>query len=404
MEIRSKRDKLVGKLVIFSITIASIFGVNIFYFNYSQNKLKSSIKKIEALNALETSLATDKIGLISNLKKEELICSDNFPNKCSNYFTALIMTRNRLKDYKITFSETLEIPKDNSLYEKLDQVIDNTNIVAESSFKLSFEEAKDLKIATANEYITYIKKLNTSKLNLNSTNKILLLSTAELYTQINNWQDNTLKNMKPIDQLKRDLNLTFYILAFLEILLFLLVAIIDLINNNVDGKETSFINIKIKLTQKVKPLFISFLFIFFGIMSGQKLLSYENENIVLLHCRQLNLHNIFSYNNLVNIPFEKRPEVLNLLNISQYCYKYISNETKEQLVILDQYPLKEYEVLYEVIGYKIRLYADSFNKIENSRNAVQGNLLLALLALNVASLGSQAIFLKQDSADIDQSS
>ena len=154
MDIRSKRDKLVGKLVIFSITIASIFGVNIFYFNYSQNKLKSSIKKIEALNALETSLASDKIGLISNLKKEELICSDNFPNKCSNYFTALIMTRNRLKDYKITFSETLEIPKDNSLYEKLDQVIDNTNIVAESSFKLSFEEAKDLKIATANEYIT----------------------------------------------------------------------------------------------------------------------------------------------------------------------------------------------------------------------------------------------------------
>ena len=61
-------------------------------------------------------------------------------------------------------------------------------------------------------------------------------------------------------------------------------------------------------------------------------------------------------------------------------------------------------MLYEVIGYKIRLYADSFNKIENSRNAVQGNLLLALLALNVASLGSQAIFLKQDSTDIAQSS
>jgi len=342
--------------------------------------------------------------LISNLEKEELICSNNFPNNCSNYFTALIMTRNRLKDYKITFSETLEITEDNSLYEKLDQVIDNTNFVAKNSFRLSFEKAKELKIATAKEYITYIKKLNTSKVNLNSTNKILLSSSAELYTQINNWQNNTLKNMKPIDHLKKDLNLTFYILAFLEILLFLLVAIIDLINNNVDGEETFLINIKIKLTQKVKPLFISFLFIFFGIVSGQKLLSYENENIVIFHCRQLNLHNIFSYNNLVNIPYEKRPEVLNLLNISQYCYEYISNETKEQLEILDQYPLKNYEILYEVIGYKIRLYADSFNKIENSRNAIQGNLLLALLALNVASLGSQAIFLKQDSADIDQSS
>lgn len=400
---RSKRDKLVGKLVIFSITIASIFGVNIFYFNYSQNKLKSSIKKIEGLNALRTSLATDKISLISNLKKQESICSDSFPQKCSSYFTALIMTRNRLKDYKITFKDTLKIPNGNSLYKKLDQIIDNTNIVAKNSFSLSFDEAKDLKISTAKEYISYVEELNTSNVNFKSSNKKFLSKISDLYIQINTWVNKELNNIKPIDQLRRDLNLTFYTLAFLEILLFLFVALIDLINNNVDGEETYLINIKIKLKQKVKPLFISFLFVFFGIMAGQKLLAYENENIVIFHCRQLNLHNIFSYNNLINIPYEKRPDVLKLLKVSAYCYKYISNETIGQLEILDKYPLNDYEVLYEVIGYKIRLYADSFNKIENSRNSVQGNLLLALLSLNVASLGSQAIFLKEDSADIDRS-
>ena len=399
---RSKRDRLVGKLVIFSITIASIFGVNIFYFSYSQNKLKLSIKKIEALNALKASLATDKIRLIANLEKEELICSDNFPKECSSYFTSLIMTRNRLKDYKITFKDTLKIPKSNSLYKKLDQVIDNTNIVAKNSFGLSFDEAKELKISTAKEYISFVRKLNTSNINFKNSNKNILSSIKELYTQINIWQNNELKNLKPVNQLKSDLNATFYMLAFLEILLFLFVAIIDLINNNVDGEETYLINFKIKLKQKVKPLFISFLFVLFGIIAGQKLLAYENENIVIFHCRQLNLHNIFSYNNLINIPYEKRIDVLNLLNLSKYCYKYISKETEEQLEILDQYPLKDFEVLYEVIGYKIRLYADSFNKIENSRNEVQGNLLLALLSLNVASLGSQAIFLKEDSADIDQ--
>ena len=180
-----------------------------------------------------------------------------------------------------------------------------------------------------------------------------------------------------------------------------MVALIDLINN-VDAKDTYFINFKIKLKQKVKPLFISFLFVFFGIISGQKLLSYENENIVISHCRQLNLHNIFSYNNLINIPFSNRPSVLNLLNINEHCYKYIPTETKEQLEILDNYPLDDYEVLYEVIGYKIRLYADSFNKIENSRSEIQGHLLLTLLALNVAYFAAQAIFLKQDSTDIDQ--
>ena len=112
-----------------------------------------------------------------------------------------------------------------------------------------------------------------------------------------------------------------------------MVALIELINNNFDAKDTYFINFKIKLKQKVKPLFISFLFVFFGIISGQKLLSYENENIVISHCRQLNLHNIFSYNNLINIPFSNRPSVLNLLNINEHCYKYIPTETKEQLEI-----------------------------------------------------------------------
>ena len=35
--------------------------------------------------------------------------------------------------------------------------------------------------------------------------------------------------------------------------------------------------LKLKIVPKVKPLFISFLFAFFGILVGQKLLSYENN-------------------------------------------------------------------------------------------------------------------------------
>ena len=64
--------------------------------------------------------------------------------------------------------------------------------------------------------------------------------------------------------------------------------------------------------------------------------------------------------------------------------------------------MEDYEALYEVIGYRIRLYADSFNKLENSRTEFQTTLILTLLALNVAYFAAQAIFLKQDSADIDQ--
>ena len=79
---------------------------------------------------------------------------------------------------------------------------------------------------------------------------------------------------------------------------------------------------KIKIVPKVKPLFISFLFAFCGILVGQKLLSYENENLIISHCRQSNLQNIFSYNNLDNIPYKERQTVLNLLQPKKYCYKF----------------------------------------------------------------------------------
>ena len=158
---------------------------------------------------------------------------------------------------------------------------------------------------------------------------------------------------------------------------------------------------KLKIVPKVKPLFISFLFAFIGIMVGQKLLSYENENLIISHCRQSNLQHIFSYNNLDNIPYKERQKVLNLLQPKKYCYKYFSSATINQLELLDQYPLKEYDVLYQVIGYKIRLYADSYNRIENSRSIVQNRLILSLSILNVAFLLTQAIFLRIDSEGIE---
>tara|TARA_Y100001968_G_C19371741_1_gene725457 strand:- start:858 stop:1340 length:483 start_codon:yes stop_codon:yes gene_type:complete len=156
-----------------------------------------------------------------------------------------------------------------------------------------------------------------------------------------------------------------------------------------------------KIVPKVKPLTISFFFAFAAILAGQRLLSYENENLIISHCRKLNLQHIFSYNNLDNVPYKERHKVLDLLKPKKYCYKYLSVKTKEQLELLDQYPLKEYDVLYEVIGYKIRLYADSYNRVENSRSESQGKLLIGLLGFNVAALATQAIFLQADSKEID---
>ena len=156
-----------------------------------------------------------------------------------------------------------------------------------------------------------------------------------------------------------------------------------------------------KLIPKVKPLLLSFFFTFLSISTGLKLLSYEKDNIILAHCRQLNLQQIFSYNNLDDIPFQDRINVLTLLQSKSYCKKYLTKKTVEQVKVLDEYPLIEYDVLYEVVGYKIRLYADSYNRLENIRSEQQSKLLISLLAFHVASLAMQSIFLQADSQDIE---
>ena len=116
MRIFSKRHKLVGKLFFTSLAITSIFGINSVFFSFSQNKLSNAIKRFEALDALLASTATDKISTIATLKKSYSLCADNFPIKCEDYFTSLIQTRNRMKDYEITFAETLDLSKEDKLY------------------------------------------------------------------------------------------------------------------------------------------------------------------------------------------------------------------------------------------------------------------------------------------------
>ena len=174
MRIFSKRHKLVGKLVVTSLAITSIFGINSVFFSFSQNKLSESIKDSEALDALKTSTATDEISNIADLKRNYSFCLKNFPVDCENYFTALIQTRNRVKDYEILFAETLNLNKNDELYEFLSKVYAETNNVAKESFDMSFEEAKIQKISSASEYIESIKNRNFSLIKYEKSNKNLI--------------------------------------------------------------------------------------------------------------------------------------------------------------------------------------------------------------------------------------
>ena len=99
------------------VVIASVFGINSFFFSFTQNRLSNTTKHFEALDALLTSTTTDQISTIAELKRNYLLCQSDFPKACENYFTALIQTRNRAKDYQITFAETLGLSEDNALFD-----------------------------------------------------------------------------------------------------------------------------------------------------------------------------------------------------------------------------------------------------------------------------------------------
>tara|TARA_Y100001978_G_C23572437_1_gene374868 strand:- start:112 stop:837 length:726 start_codon:yes stop_codon:yes gene_type:complete len=237
VQIFSNRHKLVGKLVLTSLAITSIFGINSVFFSFSQNKLSESIKNFEALDALKTSTATDEISTIADLKRNYSSCFKNFPINCENYFTALIQTRNRMKDYEITFVETLNLNKNNELYKFLSKVSNETNIVAKESFDMSFEEAKIQKISSASEYIESIKNKNFSLNKYETSNKNLIKSINDLYREINQWVTEDINSSKSIPEIKAGIDFNYFILVISEISLFLLVASIDILNNNIQNQN-----------------------------------------------------------------------------------------------------------------------------------------------------------------------
>lgn len=237
----SKRHKTVGRLVLTSLAVTSVFGINSFFFSYTQNKLSGSIENVEALDALQASSATDQISTIADLKRNYLSCKSSFPRNCENYFTALIQTRNRVKDYQIAFTETLDLSKKEPLYQMMEYLYKQTDVVAKKSFDLSFKEAKEKKISNASQYIELALNKEHSLSNFTSSNENLINSINILYKDIDNWIEMKKTSSNSIPNIMKNVNIAYLILVFSEIGLFLLVALIDILNNNIiaDSKEVN---------------------------------------------------------------------------------------------------------------------------------------------------------------------
>ena len=102
---------------------------------------------------------------------------------------------------------------------------------------MSFYEAKEQKIRNASEYINLVQGKNYSLVNYEKSNKELIQSINILYSDINQWLEDDINSSKSVPVIMKSVNLAYLILIFSEITLFLLVALVDIINNNVSVIE-----------------------------------------------------------------------------------------------------------------------------------------------------------------------
>ena len=233
----SLRHKSVKRLVVFSLFITGLFGLNSYYYSFAENKLAITIENIESFSALKSTIAIDKLTIFSQLATNVNTCTMEFPRHCELYFTSLLQIRNRLMDYRTVLVDTFDLSTVDKLYSSTNEVTELIDLVASDAFNLSFDKAKSLNIATAKDYIYASAKQNVNIDQFSSLNEKLATSIDTLFEDIDKWISN---QDSPITELSDQIyffNNLYLVLIISEAVLFLTVCFIDVLNNNLIARN-----------------------------------------------------------------------------------------------------------------------------------------------------------------------
>ena len=229
----SKRHIKVKKLVNLTLFLGLIFGVNSFFYLLSENKLKEKILVIEAKDALSKTTTFDQISFYSSIKKNATYCKNNFPTRCVDYFTTIIKIRNRMNDYKIALNETIYLEKESSIYDHLNKVRSSTDEIANKIFKLSFKDAKKKGVRNSLQYIQSVDIKSLDEKYFAILNNEVINKLDENYKKISDFLLEDDSRSLDFKEIYKNINSFYSILVLIEIIIFLLVAYIDVSNNNV---------------------------------------------------------------------------------------------------------------------------------------------------------------------------
>ena len=398
------RHRFVKKLVIASIFTSSLFGAGSIYYGISQSKHEEALNLRKNLRALEISISIENTFALNEGRPREKACSEANPGNCKELIERLITINNRIEDYKIFATTTLNLPANSPALEILTNSQQEINKFSRKYFgkKLVTEDGEDF--MTVQQFMESIgTQGEKGNITIPASKEEIHLKPDLLTSEIKNnltTFSNLIQQPSTANSAK-SLAASLGLLIALELLLFLCVNIIDITNNNADPSMGNEFNPK-KIQSKVKPLSISIILSFMVMLTAQILLLSENKRIELSHCRETNKQDI-QFLNLIQT-YDK-PQLANSILekfvTSKSCNDWLSASDKIKINKLNNLRLQSNSnTKIEAQNEIARLYADAYMKEESKMSNSAKNILLFSLIANVTSMAMLSIFLRMDSADI----
>ncbi len=241
MGIKLQKHQLkVSRLVKSTIALTFLFGINsVFYIN-SQNNFEELLSKKEAIRAINISSDIDQISFRSKIKSKSQVCNDPLSDFCQEYLEILIQLKNRIYDYQMVLINVLGFQKDSEQIKTIDSYENNVDLLIGDYFGLSPKEANKKGIKNIDQYIEFLNASDLIEKNRSKREDVVsrILSTLnQTYEYLNNEVSLLEESSFNIEESKLNLKSILFGLIFFQILVFLLVNYIDLINNNFD-KDT----------------------------------------------------------------------------------------------------------------------------------------------------------------------
>ena len=396
------RHDYIKKFVASSVFVTFCFGVSsVLYLNH-QTKFEGLLDQKQSIKAFGKSLRIDQKFLISDLERFENGCHLAQPQTCNILAKSMLVINNRIEDYRIFFEKTLQIDPNSKIFAELNEFSGNINQLAQNTFGISFESAKASGIITIEDFLSLSQKtfLGRTKVNAKASSVALMDIKQDLIAELDSYIKSYQETEARIHMSYSELNQYFLILITLELLLFFIVNLIDVANNNVEpGKEDQF-GIR-GIQPKVKPLLVSLSFSLVVIAASQYALKLEQKNSLSSYCRDLNQQNINFMNTISSYGEHiKEHSFYQYFAIDDLCIEFMTTSAQKDMDKLRGLSIQNPDISHEVFAEVSRIQADNIQEKQSENSSSSRTILSLVLIFNVLSLAAMSIFLGFDSADI----